>query len=550
MLWNQNARALLAAGEGHILWLLWAVVKEVETKAPVEVGFWSGPQDRTFVIGGVSRPYVATADMIGRGIPYAIFRLKFDQKLWASGEPKVLFVVDGLPLYDPRDGQTRFTENAAVIAWNVARGITLPDGSVYGVGIPEEDLPAAEWAQAMNTCDSEGYKYGGEVSIATPDKGGETPLDVLEEIGLSANMRFAAVAGRLHVQVGAPALPSRFITDADVLVSQPESMTPFVPQAEVVNALHASHPLPDQRWQVKEAPPLYSADDEAADGERKPISLDFPGVADPEQVQKLMKSMLADHRRQRQHTLAIPPSESTILPLGTLAWTSDINGYQGKLFEAAEIAIDAASLCVTVALRERDPSDYDWNSQTDYTPVTPGPIEVPEPNPVQLEGLTAEGVTIIGEGGQARPALRISWTDDLIEPSPIRWEVRLATGEAVSSGSEHGLTAPEHVISQGILADMPDKPIEFWVALVSGMAWVARQSEAKGPVTRMVEAGMSGGIGYSLAPDLAEWSGRSETLVVFTVSAFAFLVLDVLTSLVRDREAVKSILVKRLGGGQ
>lgn len=95
---------------------------------------------------------------------------------------------------------------------------------------------------------------------------------------------------------------------------------------------------------------------------------------------------------------------------------------------------------------------------------------------------------------------------------------------------------------------VPDKPVEFWVALASGMAWVARQSEAKGPIARMLEAGLSGGIGYALAPDLAQWAGRSETLTVFVVSAFAYLALDVFTSLFSDREALRAILIRRLGG--
>ena len=107
--------------------------------------FYDGTQtaasESLTTITGQDRPW--QADMIGRGVPYAITRFEYDEEILRS-TPEVLFEVPGIRLYDPRkdssvggSGTQRWatpstwaaSENPAVQIYNILRGITLPDGT-------------------------------------------------------------------------------------------------------------------------------------------------------------------------------------------------------------------------------------------------------------------------------------------------------------------------------------------------------------------------------------------------------------------------------------
>lgn len=94
------------------------------------------------------------------------------------------------------------------------------------------------------------------------------------------------------------------------------------------------------------------------------------------------------------------------------------------------------------------------------------------------------------------------------------------------------------------------KPLEFWIALVAGVLIVIERHREKSLIARMLISAISGAIGYSLAPELAAWSGRSETLAVMILTAFGYLVLDLGAALIADRDLIKDIIRRRTGGGK
>lgn len=106
------------------------------------------------------------------------------------------------------------------------------------------------------------------------------------------------------------------------------------------------------------------------------------------------------------------------------------------------------------------------------------------------------------------------------------------------------------------MADEPDiwqrvadaRSPEVWIALIAGTLYVYRKSENPSQLTRVIEAGISGMLGYSVGPDAAAWAGVNDALAVVLISSLGYLILDVFTSVVADRSALKEIIVKRLGG--
>ncbi|PYE80808.1 phage tail protein [Pseudoroseicyclus aestuarii] len=399
------------------------------------------------------RPW--TADMIGRNIPYAILAYEVDDDLWA-GQPEPLFEIDGIPLYDPRTGTVAFTRNPAVMIWNLLRGIALPGGGTYGLGVPEADLPAEVWHAAMDACDqvvdgAPRYRAGYEVHMATPEDGGETPLDVIAELSTTCAAEVAEVGGSWIIRVGEPGLPVASITDEDILRSKPQDLDPFRGMAETVNAVRATFPDPAQQWNASEAPPRFDLEAEAEDGPRLVGSLDLGACPYPDQVQRLMAMWLKDARRQRRHTITLPPEFGYLVPLDTITWSSARNLYGAKLFEIAEVAHDPQTLCVTLALREVDPADYDPNIT--LKPAAPPSSEVRRTAPVVLPGLVVDAVTIKDQAGRnRRPGIRIRWSVPQPGIKSVQYRWRVAPDQIIDNGSTDVVGAGQTLID-GLLPD-------------------------------------------------------------------------------------------------
>lgn len=96
---------------------------------------------------------------------------------------------------------------------------------------------------------------------------------------------------------------------------------------------------------------------------------------------------------------------------------------------------------------------------------------------------------------------------------------------------------------------MIDRPVEFFIALFTGMAVVFERHKNKPLLSRTLISSISGGIGYSFAKDFAEMTGRSETLCVMLLTAVGYLLIDSAMSLISDREFLKQIVLSRIGKG-
>jgi hypothetical protein len=411
------------------------------------------------------RPW--TADMIGRGTAYVICTFKYNRELF-GGLPDCLFECAGIKAYDPRrdtsvggSGTQRwastatweFSANNAVLSYNIARGITIPDLGVWGGGFGAEDLPLANWFTAMNECDITvgspalaQYRAGYEVRVDME------PAAVIEELLKGCTGQIAEVGGALKIRVGGPGLPVFFITDDDMIVSRPQDHDPFPGAEGRQNGIDATYPEPEAVWEQKSAPSIYNATWEAEDGERRVSSLTLPACPYGPQVQRIMASYIRDERRFRRHGATLPPDAAVLEPLDAIVWTSTRNSYASKLFEVGEVADDTLTILQRVALREADPGDYAYN------PADQQPYTVPSFNPVvppvqTVPGFAAPAYTIADNSSLARrPAIRLTWDGaDQDDVSGLEWEVYLTSGSIVTRGSTSNVLAGEQVVTEGIL---------------------------------------------------------------------------------------------------
>lgn len=418
------------------------------------------------------RPW--SAEMIGRGLCYAIVTLRQSPEKWAGGgQPRVRFVLSGIPLYDIRKDSTaggsgahrwsnRATwepsDNPFVQIYNIKRGITLADGDVWGGGMAASALDTSTYAAAMNECNRLVNKSGGGTERqfrsgieVTVDR---QPSEYIAEILKGASGQVVDMGGLWKGRAGGAGVPVFYFTDDDIVVTRPQDFKPFPGLEASFNGITASYPEPDQFYTPKDAPARYNAAWETEDrGRRRVAHLQLPGVPYASQVQRLMKAYIAEERRFRRHAITLPPRAAILEPLDEVSWSSVHNGYIDKAFEIAEIADDLVTCLQRLALRERDPTDYDYPSDL----FLPTEFAVPgdDPPPAQaVAAFTVSGVSIPDEFGTARrPALLLAWNgEEQDDVTGIQWEVRVqTTATLVNRGTTQNVAAGQMIIQSGIL---------------------------------------------------------------------------------------------------
>lgn len=419
---------------------------------------------------GSSRPYKATR--VGTGVAYVVIIARVSEKVF-SGFPQFKFVVDGVPLYDVRKDSAMggsgvqvwgdpstyspAPANPAVMAYNVIRGITYKGKWFFGgQTVSGSQLPISSWSAAMNECDQSvalvgagtelQYRAGGEISLDTE------PADVLAELMKSCNGRLAEVGGIYKPHAGAPGTSVFAFTDDAILSTDPQTFEPFPSLAEVINAVTGKYIEPGEGWNAKDAPPLYSVLlEQQDDGRRQVADVSYGLVTSGTQVQRLMKSALAEARRFRQHALPMPPDAFLLEPNDFVSWTSARNGYVTKLFRADAVQ-DLGNLNIGLNLTEVDPADYLWIPGEDERPVITAPTEVIRPPAQPIIDWNAVPITIRGDGDSMRAGIRMSWDPNIDDVDGVQFEVRLAVDQTMVLQSETDrVDAGAIEISQSIL---------------------------------------------------------------------------------------------------
>lgn len=248
------------------------------------------------------------------------------------------------------------------------------------------------------------FRAGFEVTLD------QQPADVIAELLKACSGEIVKVGGRWKVRAGGAGLPVYLFTDADVVISQPQDFQPCPGLESAFNGLHPSYPEPDSLWEIKDAPPRYSALYEAEDqGRRRVADLSLPAVPYGAQVQRLMVAYLQEERRFRRHGLTLPPDAAILEPQDAVSWTSTMNGYASKVFQVSQVTDDLRNCLQRVALRERVPTDYSYPADI-LLPSAPGVPGAVVPASQSVPGWNAAGVSITdAASAPRRPGLLLSW---------------------------------------------------------------------------------------------------------------------------------------------
>lgn len=412
--------------------------------------------------GDADRPY--SGNRVGNGIPYVIVtsrapeRQDGEEQPLFNGIPTLKFVTYGTKLYNPATGEVGDWGdfNPVVQLYNIMTGLYYKGHWMYGLqSMNLNRLPLDNWVEQINKAQTliagatptdlePTYRSGGELPTASPIR------DVIDNILTSCQGRMAEVGGTYKIYVGEPDSPVYHFDDMDIISTQEQSFTPFFSLSDTINGISATYPNPDEGWNQKTAPPLIRPDLEKLVGDKRlmaNVALDM--VHYHAQVQRLMLSALKEAQRARRHTIVLGPEAFVLEPGDIITWTSARNGYVDKQFRVDGVG-DQPNLDIIVDITEVDPSDYNWNPITDFTPIYSGPIGMVGPKPLPMVGWQVFPAIINDEQGRPRrPSIEVHFDGGLADVYSVRVQVRTYGESNIIFDGEVPYSAPHKVVLAG-----------------------------------------------------------------------------------------------------
>lgn len=385
-----------------------------------------------------------TADMIGRGVPVVITTALWDEKLWTK-IPEFVGEFQGIPLYDVTKDSTAggvgpqrwadkstwaFSDNNAVMIYNILRGIFYGSARVWGGSCEASQLPYDVWAAAINACNQnvalgtggteKRFRAGRRVNL------NERPADVIQELLIGCNGRIShASDGTVYILIGVPDEADGAFSDDDVLATEPLGSIPFPNLDGIVNGATATYREPNQAWEDKETAPYYRSDLEAEDDGRQQLQgLDLGTTFSGTQAQRILKAVIEEGRRFRTHVVGLPPEFGRYRPLNVLAWTSSRFGYIDKLFLITARTRDPWGN-VVFGLQEIDPADHDWVAEEDERALYFAPVVINRPPPQPMTGWSVAPYTYQDStGNDRRPGIELGFAPGFVDVRAVRVQIR------------------------------------------------------------------------------------------------------------------------------
>lgn len=472
--WVNNEAVTLLTGEPHSSYGVPVSQYRKNGADHLWIKFYDGSQTAAdpFLTGTVAStdfPYESTR--VGVGVTYAIVTALINQDLHKD-IPQCKFVIDGARLYDPSkdttvggSGSHRFNNPATwggdgddfpvVQIYNIARGIRFAGQWQYGLQtIGAGRLPAADWIAQIAKCravvNTPGATTEARFRSAMELNFSGQIADAIEELltACGGQMPYDGVAYRLIC--GEPDSPVAAITDADVIATEEDSFELFRTLSDTVNGITATFPDPAAAWEQDDLPPLLRPDLETLDGSRRLLTdFQFNTVPYFFQCQRLMDAALKEARRERRHSLTLPPSFYLVRPGQTLEYSSVENGYENKLFRVTARSRQP-NLDFLFDILEIDPADYDYEPG-DYRLPLPVQVGVSRPPPQPIVDWAAFATHQVNALGHKTPGILLQWDGQQFDVNRVIYEIRYA-GQTVPffTGSVENFARGAIIITQSL----------------------------------------------------------------------------------------------------
>ncbi|MBG2877328.1 DUF1983 domain-containing protein [Proteus alimentorum] len=280
-------------------------------------------------------------DMIGRGLAWLRVTLTFDQEKFPYGLPNVKCEVWGKHLFDPRTGQTAWSNNGALVILDYYR---------HYLKVPDTDIDFDSFKQAADLCDEKvSLPEGGFESRYTLNGAydlNESPSSVLEAMHKCINAEPTFTAGKHGIQIGAYYGPAiKTITESQLIGTV--TCTPETGLKDATNAVYGTFIDAEQLYTKTDFTPVIVDEWVKEDGLEIRENIDYRFVTSPYQAQRLARQYLRKKKAGRRVQLtmnldgyAYRPGEVVLLELPALG----ISGLEFRIAEWAFHALDGVTL--------------------------------------------------------------------------------------------------------------------------------------------------------------------------------------------------------------
>lgn len=392
-----------------------------------------------------------TTDFIGRGRAYIIVTTRYNPDIF-DDFPTGLYSFDGIKLYDPRLDSTQvggsvggthrygtystyaFTANNKVIHYNAKRGIFWGNNVEWmfgGQALPAYLLDNSTWFAAMNACDEDialagggtekRWRMGAEIQVNMDY------VDFSETLDKCTNARTMEYGGTYKTYVGGAGAAVYSFTDDDVVATLDQDNR-FSPDSnDLFNMITASYPEPDEAWENKPLTRINSTFLTEDNGRRNEQTVQLPYLTKNTRVQRIIKAMINESRRNKTHLLALGPNAFRLESLDPVSFTSVKYQYSNKKFILGAVQPFTDLGYIVVALRETDATDFSWTAGTDEVAVDITPTD-DLPPAAQILSVTYSAYSIKNNAGAAKvAAIKGTWTvdTDMVDCQFVRFQVRL-----------------------------------------------------------------------------------------------------------------------------
>ncbi|EPN9924287.1 phage tail tip protein J-related protein [Proteus mirabilis] len=280
-------------------------------------------------------------DMIGRGLAWLRVTLTFDQEKFPYGLPNVKCEVWGKHLFDPRTGQTVWSNNGALVILDYYR---------HYLKVPDTDIDFDSFKQAADLCDEKvSLPEGGFESRYTLNGAydlNESPSSVLEAMHKCINAEPTFTAGKHGIQICAYYGPAiKTITESQLIGTV--TCTPETGLKDATNAVYGTFIDAEQLYTKTDFTPVIVDEWVKEDGLEIRENIDYRFVTSPYQAQRLARQYLRKKKAGRRVQLtmnldgyAYRPGEVVLLELPALG----ISGLEFRIAEWSFHALEGVAL--------------------------------------------------------------------------------------------------------------------------------------------------------------------------------------------------------------
>jgi len=288
------------------------------------------------------------SDMIGRNLTWARISLKFNQDKFPAGLPNIKFQVQGKRVYDPRNGSTAWSNNAALCILDYYR---------THLGVPDSDINMDMFIQAANVCDQNLNDGGGarkRYTINGTFDADESQSTVLDDLHKACAGEPTYMAGKHGMLAGAYYGPATMELHSSQIIDD-ISISPEAAYGEKLNIVTGTFLDPQQQYTEVDYPPVSVQAYIDADGGEFTDDLKLRFVDNEYQAQQLAQIKINRTRVGRTLKFKMNLSGYSYRPgyyVNLFVPEMGINGVEHRIVEWGMAATEG----VSVTLRQETPA--------------------------------------------------------------------------------------------------------------------------------------------------------------------------------------------------